>query len=91
MSAALPSLVIEPAADGYLIVRVGDRWTELGRDEALWVVAHYLQGNVHQWLKTDEQHAARRSAYGPPDAAAASLLGQIAGASVAVDRPKGGA
>lgn len=33
----------------------------------------------------------QKTDYGPPDAAAASLLGQIAGASVAVDRQKGGA
>lgn len=90
MSGALPRLVIEPTDDG-LVVRVGDRFADLGRDEVLWTVAQYLHGQLTPYLLTADQHAAQLAKYGQRDDAAATLLGQIAGASVAVDRAKGGA
>lgn len=40
-------------------VRVGDLWEDgLTQDEALWVTAQFLMGKPHQYLKSDDEHAA---------------------------------
>lgn len=42
----------------------GERWeNRLTNDEALWVVSSYLHGRTNRYLKTAEDHAARRAAW----------------------------
>lgn len=51
------SRLVLDICDGYVLVTVGDAFAQLGRDEALWEVACWLQGR-RQYLKTYEQHNA---------------------------------
>jgi hypothetical protein len=43
---------------GYLMLRVGDRYAELTKDEALWGVAQWLMGGTCRYLKTKEEDEA---------------------------------
>lgn len=93
MTAAPLPLTCTPNAEhaGEFDLRVGDHTAiSLTREEALWAFASYLFGELPPWFRTDAQLAEWRARYGPKDEAAPALLGQVAGASVAVDRAKDG-
>jgi len=51
-------LTIEKLPDcGYFLVRCGDRFAQLGPDEALWVVSCWLHNTKLRYMDTYEEYA----------------------------------
>ena len=57
------TIEIPDPGEGNITVRFGERWEELGSDEALYVVAQILihPDKFPRYLRTAEEHAAMRA------------------------------